>query len=209
MKMKKIIFTVLLICIYGLNLYAQPNASKEEYKVYASILKDIYSQNLKEYETKSSFVILNETFKPDNFSRYKINRIRGLLRNFKQRNMTSAKLEESFQVNYNCEIISKSKMDALLTIGRNELERIKAEYKSRNIGIAYEDDIVWKPFYEKYPNSNGYYKFSRVGFSSDKRIALVLVKREASDSGDLMQYILKKIKGKWVFYFAYGSRWDT
>lgn len=203
--MKKIL-SILVISICSFNLFAQSSLTKEEYAVYARVLRDIRLEDLKQSKTEFSFVILDDTsFNPNIFDEYTAKRFRGLLRDFKRKNLISSKLEKLFPVKYEYEITNDSEINELLKNGTKEFEKIKAEYKLRNIGIAGGSDIVWKPFYEKYPNTNGYYQLSRVGFSSDKRFALVLVEGKGGSWDSSMQYVLRKVKGKWKVYLSSGS----
>lgn len=203
--MKKILLSILVMLICGFNLFAQSTVTKEEYAVYARILRDIHLENLKQIKAKYSFVILDETFKPKHLNEYKNGRFRSLSKDFIQKNLTSSKLEKSFSVNYDYEITSQSEIDKLLKIGEKEFNRIEAEYKLRNVGISSGSTIVWKPFHAKYPNANGYYQLSRVGFSKDKKFALVSVKGEGAYWTSNMDYILRKTRGKWTIYQASGG----
>ena len=199
--MQKIIFTILLMCVSGISLFAQTGVTKEEYAVYAAILQNIYAENLKEYETESSFVILDKTFQTDNIIEDEFDDINGFAKDFNQKNKTSTKFEKLFPVDYRYYITEKSEINELLEIGEKEL----AKAKLGGIGISFGSSIVWKPFYEKYPNSNGYYQFSRIGFSSKGKSALVFMERDASSSDDSNWFILKKIKGKWEVYSIGGG----
>lgn len=202
--MKKYFLAVFLIFFCFINFSAQAKISTEEYKIYAVILKNIYRVNLKEYKIKSSFVILNNTFQPIDIDTYKIDKIKGLLNNFRRANETIAVLDKRIPVKFNYTIIDKSEIDELLKIGSKELEVKKAEYKKRNMGIRWGNSYVWKPFNEKFPNSNGYHQFSKIGFSSKRNFAVVYVDREAGFSNDFTIYILKKSKGNWTINFSYG-----
>lgn len=203
--MRKIFFSLLLISVCSFSLFAQSSPTKEEYAVYGRVLRDIRLENLKQTKAKYSFVILDDTFKPEHFCEYKIGRFRSLSKDFKRKNLTSSKLEKSFPVSYAYEITSQAQIDELLKIGKKEFERIEAEYKLRNIGITSGSDIIWEPFYAKYPNANGHYRFSRVGFSSDKRFALVSVEGQGGSWSSITEYILKKSKGRWTIYQAGGG----
>jgi hypothetical protein len=204
--MRKIFFSLLLIFICGFNLFAQSSVIKEEeYAVYARVLRHIRSEDLEQTKAKYSFVILDTTFSPNYFSEYKNGKFRNLSKDFVRKNLTSSKLETLFPVKYEYQITSQAEIDELLKIGRNELERVKAEYKLRNVGITDESGFVWQPFYAKYPKANGYYQFSRVGFSSDKKFALVMVEGKGAYWSSNMEYILRKTKGKWTVYQAGGG----
>jgi hypothetical protein len=59
-------------------------------------------------------------------------------------------------------------------------------------------EIGWKAFYKKYPRSQGYVKFSRVGFDERKEFAILeftYVKQCLDGEGHL--FILKRVDGKW------------
>jgi hypothetical protein len=205
--MRKILLSILLVFACSFSFFAQSNVTKEDYTVYSSVLRNIRLEALKESKTKFSFVILDDTSSNLNiFDEYTAKRFRGLLRDFKRKNRTSSKLEKLFRVQYKYEITNQSKIDELLKIGSKEFKRIEAEYKARNIVIGMGiGDIIWEPFYEKYPNANGYYQFSRVGFSADKRFALVLVEGKGGSWDSQMQYILREVKGRWTIYQSSGS----
>lgn len=206
--MKKLFFTVLLISILGFNVFAQSNVSREEYLIYATVLENIYRDAWKENKTKTSFVILDETFNPGYEDESDVVKMKGMSKDFNRKNRTSAKLKRLFPIKYTYEITSKSKVDELLETGRKELDRIKEDIKRNNKPqITWGSTIIWEPFYENYPNSNGYYQFSRIGFSSNKRFALVKVERDASVSGDSIFYILRKTKGNWRIYSSGGGHW--
>ena len=95
-----------------------------------------------------SFVILEDTFEPDFTNEYEINKFGDLAGNFKCKNQISSKLKKLFSVNYKYEITSKSQIDEMLSSGRKDFERDKAEYKLRNLGISSGSSTIWKPFYE-------------------------------------------------------------
>jgi len=203
--MRKIFSLLFFIFVCSFCLFAQSSETKEEYAVYARVLRDIRSEDVKQSKAKYSFVILDATFNPDYFSEYKNGKFRSLSTDFRRKNHTSSKLEKMFPVKYEYEMTSQSEIDELLKIGSNEFERVEAEYKLRNMVITSGSSIVWKPFYAKHPKANGYYQFSRVGFSSDRKFALVSVEGKGAYWFSNMEYILRKVKGKWTVYQAAGS----
>ncbi len=205
--MKKIILIALLLCVYVFNVPAQANITKEEAVIYAQILKTMSPENWKENKTKFSFLILENTFKPEHCNEYQNRKMKGLLADFKRKNQTTAKLPNLLAINYKYELINKAKIDELLEIGKKDFERIEEENKLRKIKIISGSEIVWRPFYKKYPDSAGYYQFSRAGFSLNKRFAMVCVERNTGVGGDLITYILRKVKGKWRVYFSTGNGW--
>jgi hypothetical protein len=206
--MKNLIFGFAIFCLCNPPLFAQTRITNEEYAVYASVLRHINRENLKEDKIKYSFVILNEILKPNIVGNSQSSKIKGLIKDFKLKNGNPTKLRNLIPVNFIYQIIGKNEIDEFLKIGNQYLEKIEAEYKTRNVEIGFgKSEIIWKPFYEKYPKSDGYYKFSRVGFSTDKRFAMVNIERESGSSGESAEYILSKVKGKWQFYSGSGTIW--
>jgi hypothetical protein len=209
MKPHKIIltfFTAFLLCVFSLNIFAQTEVTKEEYAIYATVLKSIYVDNFNENKTKLSFVIIDTTDKPDVVSDYKVNKIRGLLNSFNQRNQVSVKLDKSFPIKYRYEITNKSEIDRLLEIGRKEFDESQ---KKRKAPLPNGYSEIWGPFHNKYLGSYGYYQFSRVGFGTGKEFALVYVEHTASESGSWTNYVLRKKKNHWMIYLSYGGGWDA
>lgn len=100
---------------------------------------------------------------------------------------------------------SRVELDELWKIGEKHLEQAEAEHKLRSVGISDKSAYIWRAFYEKYPNTKGYYQFSRVGFSSGKRVALVSVEGRGSFWNSNTTYFLRKVKGKWAVYGASGG----
>ena len=202
--MKRAVIAFLLIFSGVCNLFAQTNATREEYRVYAQILKGIYHENLKVDETKLSVVILEDTLVPD-YDVDETGKMKGLVKDFNRKNRTSSKLKKIFPTKYQYEIIIESEINELWAIGKIELAKIEAENKSRQIKTQGDSGIVWKPFNEKYPSSEGFYQFSRVGFSTDKRFALVLVEGSGTYWHSNRQYILRKVKNNWRIYSSGGG----
>lgn len=115
----------MLISVCSFCLFAQSSPTKEEYAVYGRVLRDIRLENLKQTKAKYSFVILDDTFKPEHFCEYKSGRFRSLSKDFKRKNLTSSKLEKSFPVSYAYEITSQAQIDELLKIGKKNLKELK------------------------------------------------------------------------------------
>ena len=204
--MRKIFYSFLLIGVTAISVVAQPRVTKEEYAVYASVLKSIRSDQLERSKEKYSFVILNNTFRADDFNPFGKRRFRSLSRDFVRKNRVSAKLVKSIPVNYEYTIISRPDVDELLKIGTEDLEKVRAEYARGKVGMAMGyGSSVWKRFYASFPNTNGYYQFSRVGFSPDKKFALVSIEGTGSSWSGADTHILRKNKGKWQIYMSSGS----
>ncbi|HEY8562120.1 MAG TPA: hypothetical protein VIL74_17230 [Pyrinomonadaceae bacterium] len=206
MKSAVLLFFVFGFCHFG--LFAQSAVTGEEYAVYASLLKIIDRENLKEYKVRYSFVIQDKTLAAGFVNNFNSLRMKGLAEDFKLKNQNAGQLKRLIPVDLRYEIVADLEIDELLKTGRNELAKIEADYKERNLGIGFgASEIVWEPFYQKYPKTNGYYRFSRVGFSASRQFALVELERVSAGSGDSAQYVLQKAKGDWRFYASAGNHW--
>lgn len=201
--MRKIIFAIFLIYVCVFIVSAQSKISKEEYDVYAVVLKRIYQESLRDYNTELSFVVLDKTFKPDGIA-FKDNQIKSLIKDFNRKNRFPAVVNKLIPLKYRYEVISQSEIDELLKIGKKEFDEFQEKSRYRGVEIVTYGGEVWKPFYQEYPDANGYYQLSRVGFNKNKTFALVCLEREAGLSNDTGHYLLKKVKGKWKIYQAIG-----
>ncbi len=204
--MKRLIFAVLVVCFCHAGLIAQTGATAEEYAVYAGVLRDIDRKNRRETKIKTSFVIFDKTVKPEEFDKSESPKMKGLIKDFREKNEISAKLTRRFPVNFSYGIVSQSELNKLLISGSKNLDESKTENKVRN--TKFGNEIPWKGFYEQFPKANGYYLFSRVGFSANKKFALVYAERAEFHSGDFTKYILRKVRGKWKIYSASGTGWN-
>jgi hypothetical protein len=219
-KCEKIVVAVLFICLSNLNLFAQSKLLKEDYSIYETILNNIYAQTLKQSGNEIAFVILNDTVKSDyilsgsmhkeSVLEYTYERLstykKDLLKDFRESNQNSTKLEKQSPTDYEYNFVSKVEIDMLLEIGRKEYSESLQKCKC----IYLDSGSSWQPIRRKYPNSWGIYKFSRIGFSSDKKLALVFLAIEAGDYGDSKFYILEKVDDKWKIKENVGvSSWIT
>ncbi len=224
----KVIFTIFSIVFCSFNLFAQSNITKEDYAVYAGVFESIYMESFKRNEYKTSFVILDNTVEP-NFitleNNLKNNRASDylyktnssteltpstfeiLLKDFKENNKQSTKVEKQFSIEYECKISTKIEIDQLLEAGKKEYEEILKKSKDPYFGS--KSSFMWQPFYRKYQNSGGYYNLSRVGYSANKKLALVYVNMESGDYGSSTFYVLEKVNNKWEIRKSFGSGWSS
>lgn len=60
----------------------------------------------------------------------------------------------------------------------------------------------WYKFIEHYPNSDGFYSFTRVGYDRNKKLAVVYVEYSCGPTcGDGRLYLLEYIEKKWVVIY--------
>ena len=225
--MKVFVLTFFLFGCFAQSDLAQ-SVTKEEYKIYATLLKELKKDEFKK-GSKLSFVILNktkiaetdevsETSKEDPAVK-KIEEskewkafLRGVNlsktdKDFEAKNRVSVDLKRLFPVNYQYWLASRDEINRLIEVGEKDFDRMQEESKRNHKPILPEGDgrIIWRLFYEKYPNASRYFEFSRVGFSLNKRFARVDVSGTGYGWDAYTSYILKKIKSKWVIYSSWGS----
>jgi hypothetical protein len=206
--MKKIVSALLMAGVLSISLLGQSGLKREEYAAYATVLRDLNNggDGFNKHTKKYSFVILQNTFQAGDSTPFGVRKYRAITKDFKRKNLRSSLLTKSFPTRYKYELISQSEIDELLKIGKVELERIEAEAKLRKVGLGGgRSEIIWKSFYAKYPDAAGYYRFSEIGFSPDRRVALVQIEGVGAQWNSNMTYILKKIRGKWEVYTAGGG----
>ena len=206
--MKKIISTILLTAFCTFNFFAQITTIKEEYAIYAAVLENIYAENFKHNEYKTSFVISENTIKSDfvplgfikpksvlDYANDKVqSRLENLLTDFRERNEYSTNLEKQFPTKYQYNLITKDEIEYLLEQGKKEYKETLKKCKC----LFFDGGFAFQPLYKKYPNSYGYYNFSRIGFGSDRTVALVFANKVSGDQGSATFYILEKMNDKWM-----------
>ena len=112
-------------------------------------------------------------------------------------------MEKRFPIENEYIIITKNEIDQLLKAGEKEYQEILK--KSADPFFGSKIGFAWQPFHKKYQNANGYYSLSRVGYSTDKKLALVFVNLESGDYVSSTFYILEKVNDKWEVRKSFGS----
>ncbi len=205
MYTKPILIFLILVC--GTSLLGQTRLESEEYAVYASVLKSIYEHNRDTYSNKSEFVIINQTMIDPEVEMPSEKKYRSLINDFNRANLFSAVIERNFppgEYSETYHLVSQAEIDEL-----NEKGRI--EYKQRFAKDRLDPTIInpggvrYTVFFEKYPESSGYYSPSRVGFSGQH--AVVQVKGDLGWRGFSRFYLLKKLNGEWQITNFGGIEW--
>jgi hypothetical protein len=110
-----------------------------------------------------------------------------MIKSYKQANKTPVLLQEKLDLLTKYQLVSHSTIDALF---------------SRNIGRNTGDG--WENFYKKYPNSQGYWEVSAVGFSPNRSFAILYFALHGGWRADIGSYIVTtKVDGKWT-----GKAWS-
>lgn len=211
--------------VFGVSILAKSKVTKEEYLVYAGVVENNYA-NFKPNEFVTTIAILENTIEPNLVSLEKFleqkrlfdylykatssneitpSNLEGLLKDFKETSKDPVRLKNQFPIEYNYSLITKGEIDKLLEDGKKEYAETLKKCKCLVTG----EGVIWQPFHRKYRNSGGYYSFSRIGFSPDKKFALVYVNTESGDHGSSTFYVMEKVNSKWRVYKNFGGGWIT
>jgi hypothetical protein len=155
----------------------------EEYDVYSSLLKPFAEKNFKKVylvrEETSVGISLSESvdtkmsFIKEHFP--KIEPV--ILDSFRQKNQQRYKLEDKFSKNTNTRILTDAEAGEIFS----------------------DPKLGWDKFYLKYPESNGIFDFSRVGFNLNKTQAFLCIGRLAGPRAGRGDYLLlSKERGVWM-----------
>lgn len=167
--------------------------SDEEYEVYSTVIK--YFVGLfpnekppKVFVVKELTTDYSQMFDSDEiglldekFVRYLEEAMKteidiSVLRSFKKRNKKNQKVEKKFDVSQDIVIITNAQLEEI-----------------------FSGDGWWPDYYKKYPNSDGYHDFSRIGFSWDKKQAFVYYARHCGGlCGSGVLYLLHREKDEWI-----------
>lgn len=218
----KAILAGFLIIFGSFNLFAQAKITKEEYAVYSKIFESLYEK--RKVKPDFQIVISDSTIEktsnistPENHSKryladvknpyYKDfgrQKVAEILKDYNEKNARSAPIKEKLKTKYNYELISQHELNKFLIVGR----KLYDEMPEKPVDELHSPRVIWKPFLDQY-HTDGCYSLSRVGFSKDKKLALVLFSRSEGIMGDDVFYILEKISGQWMNprWFGDGISW--
>jgi hypothetical protein len=218
----RIILAGFLIIFGSFNLFAQSKITEEEYAVYSKIFESLYEK--RQVAPDFQLVILDTTIKkslyasnPENHAKryladignpfYKDfgqQKIAEILKDYNEKNSGSAPIKEEFKTKYTYKLISQNELDELLSVGK----KLYDEMPEKPVNELHSPMVIWKPFLDQY-RTDGCYSLSRIGFSKDKKLALVLFSRSQGIMGDDVFYILENIDGQWMNprWFGDGISW--
>ena len=154
----------------AINLISE--VSSDEYEVYIAVLK--------EKSQKKKFVVSDKTIQKDSIGEAFSGENESVqkseaIKSFQQRNVISHKLETKFPTDIDYKII-----------------------KQKEINEYFKNEKTWDAFYKDFPESDGLYDFSRVGFSRDRKEALIYVSHSCGGKcGTGRYYYLTKESGTW------------
>lgn len=216
--MKKITFTVFVLLFFSWNFSAQSKITDEEYSIYSAVFESIYNKN--KSPSNIQIVIMDSTIK---FSKNSVSlesylrsgstadqiyqahsqqKVEELQRSYNERNLKEATIKRKFKIKNDYAIISGHELNKLLIEGK----KLYDEMPNMPPNDSHSPMITWKPFLNKY-RTDGCYSFSRVGFSKDRKLAIVFVSHSNGISGTDAYYILKKTDGYWGNPKWFGSGW--
>ena len=178
----------------------QTAIGKDQYSIYAVVIRDIRDEVRRQEKTTPRIVLLSVTMKADNGLGKDSLLMKGLSRNFAKQNLSAAEVQNKFSVQFQIDLTDKSEIRDLLERGKIEYKKQQAELAKSGKAMASVCSPFWEYFYEKFPNSIEYYQFSRIGFSTNHQFAVVETIGEGSCSNSWWWHWLKRTRHGWVVY---------
>lgn len=126
------------------------------------------------------------------------------MESYNEKNLKPAKLKRNLKLNKDYTFISQSELNKFLVEGR----KLYDEMDPKPVNELHADMVVWKPFLNTY-KTRGCYSLSRVGFSKDKKFALVLAHFNSGISGDAAYFLFEKINDEWNNPKMFMYSWMT
>lgn len=156
-----------------------------DYQIYSLVLAETQTESKQSivFQTSTNAISISEETGSDSYAVFFKSVIPDLdltvFTDYRRINASTVNFENKFKVN------SKT----IKLIGEEELTSI---FSVPDVNGG------WERFYNKYPNSNGYTRFSRIGYNTDKTTAVLEVGRfYASLGGSGTIVILKKENAAW------------
>jgi hypothetical protein len=202
-----------LLCAFALVVFttqlatSQTAVTPEEYLIYSVVFRDLKIHSGSEPEPQY-FVIISRTKKQGRPIIARSVRFRGMISDFVRKNALSAELKAKFPSFHIYSLVEESEVKALLEMSRTESEEKNKKVRSGSEGakyIGYDCDSLWKAFYQKYPKADGSYRISRIGFSANRRAAIVEIEVESGCCSGNWTYILTKNRQIWKPYTMAGG----
>lgn len=204
-------WTQTLIPVFFLVLFlfvaasAQTTKLNEDSAVYSQALREVRKRLKKNGEPPIRFVIIRETLtsnRPDPFDGQK-----SVYRNFANLNQESIRLDRiSLNGSTAISLAEMKGIESLIEKDREDWAKSEAERFAKTGVRTFEIcGAPWKHFYDRFPGASGYYRFSRVGFSNDRRFALVQVNGEGQCWDSRETFLFRRKKWGWVVYAASGG----
>lgn len=183
--MRKILSAIFLLIFCAVSHFAQSHIAGEEYKVYTKVLEKIGQGNILIEDTTSIDSSLESDDDIAERVKFFIPQISlELLTDFVDKNKANYKLQTNFT------------LKTYKILSREEIKRAFGE--KDDLGTLDDLDNRWENFGKAYPNSDGFYILSRVGFDKTHSGALVFISNYCGSlCGQGEYFILKKTGNNW------------
>ena len=168
---------------FALSQSDQYEVTDEEYAVYTALFGEkIKLVVIESPESKDNVEWIDRIFKESLSHSDLFNSLSSAtIDNLISRNRHIRPLKNLFKTNVKCVILSRAELNEIFDNNPTTLRE------------------QWQQFYEKYPDSGGFYSFSRVGFNNEKTQALLFVGHFCGALCASGKWILlTKMEGKWV-----------
>ena len=188
----------------------QARITKEEYEIYGLVLTEFFRDRNRrspdDTEAEKHFVIASKTATVDWAVVDGESRKSSLDRSFHDRNQEQVSLERripmrlSYSFADEKEILDWAALDAAEYLAKQE--QLRKEGKPLDGGPCGPE---WKRFHSRFPESFGYYRLSRIGFSRDHRRAYLEIDAKGATWGEWASYFLRRTKHGWKVQKSGGS----
>ena len=203
--MHRLLFAFALVVFTAQLVLSQPTVTREEYAVYSIAFRSL--RQVPNFEPKlEHLVIVTDTSTPDFSYDFLAPKFRWLVKDLSRRNAVPAKLDPKFLPFLNYSLVEKQEIDNMLETDKKNFQKERQKLRREsNRDIYSVCGPPWKSFHAKFSEAQGYFQVSRIGFSSNRRFAMVELQGHGECWSGYWTYIFKKIGKEWRIYENFGS----
>ena len=207
--MRMLLAPVIVFLATGV-LAGQSRMTNEEYEIYGLVLTAFFREDNRRNtdNPQKHFVIASKTVAVDPTTVE--NERSSVYRSFNNRNKAQASFERRFPVRFSYSIADEQEI--LLWVKQDE-EEFDAKMKAARERALKDHTPMpwsmcgaeWERFHARFPNSFGYYRLSRIGFSRDHRRAYLEIEGKGSSWSSNSSYRLKWTSRGWEIQSSGGG----
>lgn len=204
---------MLLLLLFANSSFAQ-SATSEEASIYSLVLKAVVDSHTTFFTNSTDIVpllIIKETMLADSISpqtgEKEPSSQKGLGSNFVRVNQEPIVLTQQFSLDQRFRLVSTVEINDLIAESKKiyERERVREEERhfertGQKVTTSRGCDGLWSLFDKRFPDDSGYFRLSRIGYSNNRRFALVEVDGLGACWNSNHSIYLKKTRSGWKIY---------
>lgn len=204
---------MLLLLLFANSSIAQ-SANSEEESIYSLVLKAVGDSHTTFFTNSTDIVpllIIKETMLADSISpqtgEKEPSSQKGLRSNFVRVNQKPIVLTQQFSLDQRFRLVSTVEINDLIAESKKiyERERVREEERhfertGQKVTTSRGCDGLWSLFDKRFPDDSGYFRLSRIGYSNNRRFALVEVDGLGACWNSNHSIYLKKTRSGWKIY---------